>query len=282
MAKLAEVAAPIALKIVIFRARKVLEPKIAKSLSKVKIVGMEGSTSNSAEVVSWDDMVAAIAASEIVTKVEEVKIAFENNSIDGIVDTLEEVLKDQFQTGPLVKKMVFAMLRPEAEPSVKEHGVTWRECTEVMEQISLDDMKKYAVEYAETGELEPIMVKLAEIAGPIALKIAIFNARKVFEPRIKTWCEKVKMQGFNSSFAGVDVKWDDIVSVIVASGIEAEVKNALTKDLNGNGIVDILEKALKDYTALLLNKMLFAAVRPKAEPRLKQYEITWGDFTEAT
>ena len=272
MAKLEEVAAPIALKIAIFRARKVLEPQFAKILSNYKMEGMEGSNLNCAEVVSWDDMVSVIAASEIT--VDDVKKALLEGDINDIVTKLENALKANADL--LLKKMLFALLRPKAEPRLKEHGVTWAEFTEVMEKISLDEMKKDAAEYAETGELEPIMKKLADVGGPIALKIAIANARGVLEPKIKDWLSNYKMEGLNSNSAGVDVKWEDIMSVITASQIT--VDDVFDGDING--IVTKLENALKANADLLLKKMLFALLRPKAEPRLKEHGVTWAEFTE--
>ena len=158
--------------------------------------------------VAWEEVLPVLEA----ITVEILKQCANTSSVDPI---MEELCK---ASGQIAIKFALAKMRPLLKPNhlatMKLEGVAWNDVVSaIASEITLED----ATTCADTKDVGPIVEKLAEAAGPIALKLAIAETRQMLQPRLA----ELKLQGKT---------WNDVVLVIATSGITiADVRDCVQK-----------------------------------------------------
>jgi len=176
--------------------------------------------------------------------------------VDGYND-LQTVLRDPVkffeklmtEAGPVGKKFLIAMIRPQAQAYMKARGLEWADVASSLDLMDLDHLQlalEEPVRFFET---------LAEATGPAGKKWLIAKLRSVSE-----------IQAYLMSH---DVVWTDVASALEHVEI-SDLQTALTAAGN------MFEKIM-DNAGLAAKKLLIAMIRPKVQVYLELHGLAWED-----
>jgi fructose-specific component phosphotransferase system IIB-like protein len=279
--KLLILAGPVALQFAIAKLRPKLEPSLAR------------------HHLVWEDILPAL---ELIRSLEDLEDALE----------IPEAFLDKLiaSAGPAALRFTVAKLRPKLEPLLTQHSLTWEDVLPALELVkSVQDLE------AALQDPEAFLDKLTRSAGPVARRFLVAKLRPKLESLLAqhslTWEDAVPALELVKSVEELQAALEDpgvflaklttsvgpVALRLAVAKLQPKLEPLLTQhSLTWADMLPALElvKSLEELQAAVANPEAFLAqlvqsagpaavrfaiaqLRPKLEPLLMQYSLTWKD-----